>query len=133
MLITTDGIVIRTSVGEISLISRNTQGVMLMKTEEGDRLMVQILNRDQTRMSVYSCNPKSSMTHLFYEEQSDKYFTDYALWDEWQWLRNGQLVMLSEKDGWRRAYLYNAQGTEQKVLTPPSSSLPSLFSSTALP
>nr|MBO6294554.1 DNA gyrase subunit A [Schwartzia sp. (in: firmicutes)] len=38
MLITTDGIVIRTTVGEISLISRNTQGVMLMKTEEGDRV-----------------------------------------------------------------------------------------------
>ncbi|MBR1553365.1 MAG: DNA gyrase subunit A, partial [Schwartzia sp.] len=38
MLITMDGIVIRTSVGEISLISRNTQGVTLMKTEEGDRV-----------------------------------------------------------------------------------------------
>ena len=38
MLITTDGIVIRTSVSEISLISRNTQGVTLMKTEEGDRV-----------------------------------------------------------------------------------------------
>ena len=38
MLITTDGIVIRTTGGEISLISRNTQGVTLMKTEEGDRV-----------------------------------------------------------------------------------------------
>ena len=38
MLITTDGIVIRTTVEEISLISRNTQGVTLMKTEEGDRV-----------------------------------------------------------------------------------------------
>ncbi len=88
------------------------------KTEEGDRLMVQILNRDQTKMSVYSCNPKSSMTHLFYEEQSDKYFTDYALWDEWQWLRNGQLVMLSEKDGWRRLYLCSEQGAVLRALSP---------------
>lgn len=38
MLITTEGIVIRTNVGEISVISRNTQGVMLMKTNEHDKV-----------------------------------------------------------------------------------------------
>ncbi len=38
MLITTEGIVIRTNVDEISVISRNTQGVMLMKTDENDKV-----------------------------------------------------------------------------------------------
>jgi len=38
MLITTDGIVIRTTVDEISLISRNTQGVKLMTLGESDRV-----------------------------------------------------------------------------------------------
>ncbi len=38
MLITTEGIVIRTNVDEISVISRNTQGVMLMKTGENDKV-----------------------------------------------------------------------------------------------
>lgn len=38
MLITTGGIVIRTTVDEISVISRNTQGVKVIKTEEGDRV-----------------------------------------------------------------------------------------------
>ena len=38
MLITTDGIVIRTTVDEISLISRNTQGVKLMTLGEADRV-----------------------------------------------------------------------------------------------
>ena len=38
MLITTEGIVIRTNVDEISVISRNTQGVMLMKTNENDKV-----------------------------------------------------------------------------------------------
>lgn len=38
MLITQEGIVIRTNVDEISVISRNTQGVTLMKTENGDRV-----------------------------------------------------------------------------------------------
>ena len=36
MLITSEGIVIRTDVGDISLISRNTQGVKLMTTADGD-------------------------------------------------------------------------------------------------
>jgi len=38
MLITTEGIVIRTSVDQISVISRNTQGVTLMKTDDNDRV-----------------------------------------------------------------------------------------------
>lgn len=38
MLITIGGIVIRTNVDEISVISRNTQGVKVIKTEEGDRV-----------------------------------------------------------------------------------------------
>ena len=37
MLITTDGIVIRTTVDEISLISRNTQGVKVVRLGEGDK------------------------------------------------------------------------------------------------
>ncbi len=38
MLITSEGIVIRTNIDEISVISRNTQGVMLMKTEVNDKV-----------------------------------------------------------------------------------------------
>ena len=38
MLITTEGIVIRTNVSDISVISRNTQGVMLMKTKPEDKV-----------------------------------------------------------------------------------------------
>lgn len=38
MLITTGGIVIRTNVDEVSVISRNTQGVKVIKTEDGDRV-----------------------------------------------------------------------------------------------
>ncbi|MBQ7475865.1 MAG: DNA gyrase subunit A [Selenomonadaceae bacterium] len=38
LLITTEGIVIRTDVSKISVISRNTQGVMLMKTKPDDKV-----------------------------------------------------------------------------------------------
>lgn len=38
LLITTEGFVIRTSIADISSISRNTQGVILMKTKEDDKV-----------------------------------------------------------------------------------------------
>ena len=38
MLITTEGIVIRTSVDDIRTVSRNAQGVILMKTKEDDKV-----------------------------------------------------------------------------------------------
>lgn len=83
-----------------------------------DRLFVLRVNRDQTKMEVFDCNAKSTVSHLWYREESKKYFVDYSLFDQWQWLSDGRVVILSEKDGWHRAYLYNAQGTELKALTP---------------
>ena len=38
MLITTEGIVIRMNIDDIRVIGRSTQGVMLMKTREGDKV-----------------------------------------------------------------------------------------------
>ena len=81
-------------------------------------VMVLRLNRDQTKMEVLSCNAKSTVANLFYTEESKKYFVNYELFDQWQWLTDGRMIVLSEKDGWQRAYLYNAQGMEIKALTP---------------
>ena len=83
-----------------------------------DALMVLRVNRDQTKMEVLSCNAKSTLAHVIYKEASNKYFMDYELFDQWQWLSDGRIIALSEKDGWRRAYLLNNQGFEQKALTP---------------
>ncbi len=38
ILITSEGVVIRTNVADVSVIGRNTQGVMLMRTDENDRV-----------------------------------------------------------------------------------------------
>lgn len=90
-------------------------------------LMVQKINRDQTRMDIYACNPKSTVCRPFYSEQSNRYFVDYALFDQWQWLTDGRVVVLSEKDGWRQAFLYSAQGAQQQVLTPAGTDLTALY------
>ena len=107
-----------------------TKGIQRLQAESGDgyiprlrwtdenTLLVLRVNRDQTKMEVLSCNAKSTVCHPLYAEESKKYFVDYSLFDEWQWLSDGKFIVLSEKNGWRQAYIYSSQGVEQKVLTP---------------
>ncbi len=88
-----------------------------LRWKDDNTLMVLRVNRDQTKMEVLSCNSKSTVSHLLYKEESKNCFVDYALFDEWKWLSDGRFIVLSEQDGWRRAYLYNAQGVKQRALT----------------
>ena len=80
-------------------------------------LMVMLMNRDQTQMKVLKVNAKSTVTQLFYEEESKTCYVNYELFDEWQWLDDGRVVVVSEKGGYVQAYLYSSQGMEQKLLT----------------
>ncbi len=95
-------------------------------TESGELIVLRV-NRDQTKMEVFSCNAKSTVSNLLYKEESKNYFVDYSLFDEWKWLSDGRIIVLSEKDGWRRAYLYNAQGIEQRTLTPDEMDVTALY------
>ena len=85
------------------------------------------LNRDQNKMEVLLGNPKSTITHRFYQEESNRYYVDYALFDAWQWLHDNRVVVLSEKGGYTQAYMYSAQGVEQKCLTPESRDITALY------
>ena len=81
-------------------------------------LVILHLNRDQNKMDVLKGNPKSTVCHPFYSEESKKYFVNYELFDQWQWLSDGRVIVLSEKEGYTQAYMYNSQGIEQRTLTP---------------
>lgn len=81
-------------------------------------LLVEKVNRDQTAVEIVSCNPKSAVTHTLVRESSDEYFMDYELFDQWKFLTDGRFIALSEKDGYRRLYLYARDGTEIRCLTP---------------
>ena len=85
------------------------------------------LNRDQNRMDVLKGNPKSTVCHPFYKEESKKYFVNYELFDEWQWLSDGRVVIMSEKGGYTQAYLYSSQGMEQRLLTPEERDVTKLY------
>lgn len=90
--------------------------------KESDKSLVSdvvamVMNRDQTKMSVYKCNAKSTVCHPFYVEESKNCYVDFMLFDEWQWLSDGRVVVLSEKGGYVQAYMYSSQGVEQNLLT----------------
>ena len=106
---------------------RWTNPVMQGKTEQPAELAVLRLNRDQTRMDVLLCNSRSTVSRPLYKEESRDYFIDYELFDQWQWLSDNRFIVLSEKSGWRAAYLYSAQGIQQKQLTPDGTDLTAIY------
>lgn len=106
---------------------RWTSPVMQGKTEQPAELAVLRLNRDQTRMDVLLCNSRSTISRPLYKEESRNYFIDYELFDQWQWLSDNRFIILSEKSGWRAAYLYSAQGIQQKQLTPDGTDLTTIY------
>ena len=85
---------------------------------DANTLFVVRMNRDQTKMEVLSCNAKSTVVSPWYREESKQYFVDYELFDQWQWLSDGRMIVVSEQDGWRRAYLYGKDGSQLRALTP---------------
>jgi len=101
-------------------VNANSEDVYFPRLSWTDEntLLVLRLNRDQTKMEVLACNAKSTVAHPLYKEESKQYYIDYELFDQWCWLSDGRFIVLSEQDGWRRAYLYSKQGIEQKALTP---------------
>ena len=90
-------------------------------------LFVQRVNRDQTLMEVLSVNAKSTVASPWYREESKKYFMDYSLFDEWIWLSDGRVIVLSEQNGWRQAFLYANNGFKVRALTPEGIDVTALY------
>ena len=84
--------------------------------EPVQQLAILTLNRDQNKMEVFTCNPASLVCTSLYEESSNDYYVDYSLFDDWQWLSDGRFVVLSEREGWRSAFMCSTNGASQKLL-----------------
>lgn len=124
--VATKGIVTMQTSNDKSQTANDFYFPRLRWTPAGELLVLRV-NRDQTKMEILSCNAKSTVSHPLYKEESDRYFVDYSLFDEYRWLSDGSFVALSEKDGFRRAYLHNAQGAQLRVLTPEEMDVTALY------
>jgi len=98
-----------------------------LRWTDATTLMVLCVNRDQTMMEVMSCNAKSTVTHPWYREESKKYFMDYGLFDQWLWLSDGRVIVLSEQNGWQQAFLYDDNGFRIRALTPEGIDVTALY------
>ena len=98
-----------------------------LKWSNDNTLFVLRVNRDQTLIEVLECNAKSTVAHPWYREESKKYFMDYSLFDQWLWLSDGRVIVLSEQCGWRQAFLYGNDGFRIRALTPDGIDVTALY------
>lgn len=86
-------------------------------TNSEEQIAVFRLNRNQNKLDMFFSNPKTTLSKLILTEE-DKYYVDYGNINYLQFVdENNSFLTLSERDGYRHVYLYNANGTLTKQLT----------------
>lgn len=83
--------------------------------ESADRLMAVTLNREQTRMELYSLNPRSGVCRSVLVEQSDAWLPT-ATYEQLTFGKDG-FVVLSSRSGWQHAYEYTYAGALSRTIT----------------
>jgi len=83
--------------------------------ENGNRLMVMLLNHDQNYLRLFSCNPRSTVCRQIYTESSDAWLNP----DAYQMVDYGNngFVIASEKSGYRHLYQYDYNGSLRRQIT----------------
>jgi dipeptidyl-peptidase-4 len=84
--------------------------------ENSDELVLQVLNRAQNANRVLLADVKTGKTRTLLIERDDAWVDIH---DELKWLDDGRrFTWISERDGWRHAYLGDRDGSELQLLTP---------------
>ena len=76
------------------------------------------LNRHQNDLNVYKVNATSGETKVWLREKNPSYVEVAAgtdIMDNFLFLANGSAIGLSEEDGFKHIYLYNANGTKKQL------------------
>jgi dipeptidyl-peptidase-4 len=87
------------------------------------RLAVERLNRDQTRLDLLLCSAEDGACTAIHSEEHPTWIN---LGDEFTFLPDGRFLWSSEKSGWKALYLHDADGAELQRLTPPGIALTGL-------
>ncbi|MCH5227542.1 MAG: DPP IV N-terminal domain-containing protein [Muribaculaceae bacterium] len=87
----------------------------IMFGENGNRLMVMVLNREQNRLQLYSVNPASTVSRLLITEESTTWVSPdvYGITH----YNANEIVFCSEKSGYKHLYLYDYNGVLKRTLT----------------
>ncbi len=90
-----------------------------------DELLVEQLSRGRDVRDFLIADVRSgAVTRLYHESDPAWVVASYRINSGLEWIRGGRaFVLLSEKDGWRQAYVVSREGEEQAVLTPGGSDI----------
>ena len=83
--------------------------------EDGSRLMVMVLNREQNFLRLFNVNPASTVATMIYSDKSETWLSPKT----YQMVDYGptDIVIASEKSGKNHLYLYDYKGTLKKQIT----------------
>ena len=84
-------------------------------TSNPEQLAIVTLNRHQNRMDLYMANPRSALCKVAIRDESEQYINEQAYSD----IRfyPGNIVMMSERDGYNHLYLYTIAGNLVRQVT----------------
>jgi dipeptidyl-peptidase-4 len=90
-----------------------------------DELLVEKLSRFRNEREFLIANVRTGAITRFYHESAPAWVVaSYNKNAGLEWIRDGrEFIVLSEKDGWRHAYLYSRDGEEKALLTPGESDI----------
>jgi len=85
-----------------------------------DELLVEKLSRFRDEREFLLADIRTGeITRIYHESDPAWAIASYGRNAGLEWIRNGRaFVVLSEKDGWRHAYVYSRDGQERALLTP---------------
>lgn len=85
----------------------------------GEELLIERLSRFRDTREFFLTSHDGRMRRIYRETNSAWAIGSQGLSLGLKWIRGGEaFVVVSEKDGWRHAFLYTREGKEQCVLTP---------------
>lgn len=74
-----------------------------------NELLVQQLDRRQQNLTVWRVDATSGTARPFLTERNPDAWLDVV--DDWRWLPSGELLWISERDGWRHAWAIGTDGS----------------------
>ena len=97
----------------------------MFPTKDASRVLFMTLNRHQDNMRIYDVNPRSTIARMIISEEVDKYVIE-AAYDNIHITANN-ILMLSDRDGYRHLYLYNMNGILKRSVCPASTDITAVY------
>jgi dipeptidyl-peptidase 4 len=85
-------------------------------TPDANSVVVMRLNRFQNKLDVLYANPFTGDSRTVFSEKNKRYI-DESFLDNFTFLDDGKIVIISERDGWSHLYLHDNNGFELAQLT----------------